>query len=174
LPEDVETTDDTRELTLPDNIEFQDRSWKIQRIGWVGVALILLAALVGLAGEGPLSRATAGNEATGFQVEYSRFVRHGAPVQLKVLVAEEAAAVDEVRIALDREYVNGLNLDSIVPEPDRVEAMPDWFVYVFQVHPGTRPITVTFNLTHQGVGLRSVRVALGDSEPVAFDQFVYP
>jgi hypothetical protein len=97
---------------------------------------------LGLAGERPLSKASTGNER--FQVEYFRFVRHGAPTQLNILVSHRAGTGDQVRIAFDRRYINGLSLDSIVPEPDSLEAIPDWFVYVFRVSRGSRASTVTF------------------------------
>lgn len=168
------TTEDTRELTLRENLEFHNRTWAFQRVGWTAVALLLVAALVGLTGEGPLSAAMAVDEATGFEVEYFRFVRHGAPDQLKMRVPAEAVDDSEARIELDREYIEALTLEAIMPEPASVEAMPESIAYLFRIdrNPGTK--TVTFNVTHQAVGLVSVRVALGGHRAVTFNQFVYP
>ncbi|MDQ3870976.1 MAG: hypothetical protein M3301_05080 [Chloroflexota bacterium] len=142
-------------------------------MGWTAITLLLVAALIGLAGEGPLSLATASDEGAGFQVEYYRS-RHGSPEQLKIRVREPATRGGEVRVSLDREYVEGVVLEAVVPEPDTVQARTEWIVYAFTVEPAQGSTTVTFNVTHQKVGLVAVRVALGDGAPVTFSQFVYP
>lgn len=46
------TTEHTRELTFPDNGEFQDRSWTVERIGWNAIVPILVAALMDGFGRG--------------------------------------------------------------------------------------------------------------------------
>ena len=61
------------DLEISQDLTFQRRSWIVQRVGWVMLALLILAALGGLFGPGPLSRARAGPHDGPLWVEYQRF-----------------------------------------------------------------------------------------------------
>ena len=46
------------DLEVGQDLDFQRREWAVQRVGWGAMALVILAALLGLFGSsGPLSRA---------------------------------------------------------------------------------------------------------------------
>src|SRR4029453_17543698 len=49
-----------RSLQIRENITFAHRQWVVQRVAWVGIAALLVLALLGAFGKGPLSHATAG------------------------------------------------------------------------------------------------------------------
>jgi hypothetical protein len=55
------------------DIEFQRRVWRVQRIGWLIIAAVIVAALLGVFGGGPLSRAAV--QGDGLRLEYERFAR---------------------------------------------------------------------------------------------------
>jgi hypothetical protein len=55
------------------DLEFQRRVWAAQRIGWIAIGAFVIAALVGVFGQGPLSSAAAGGNA--LRIEYERFAR---------------------------------------------------------------------------------------------------
>ena len=48
------------DLAIREDMRHQRLEWAVERVGWAAVALVLVAALAGLLGHGPLSRATAG------------------------------------------------------------------------------------------------------------------
>lgn len=50
------------DLEISQDLEFQKRSWTIQRVGWVVIALLILAGLLGVFGKGIAADATAGEE----------------------------------------------------------------------------------------------------------------
>ncbi len=77
---------------------FQCRMWTIQRYGWVIIALIVITALLGLFGSGPLSTVTVGTSSTALQLRYDRFVRSQAPTNLYITLAASAPGSDEVRL----------------------------------------------------------------------------
>ena len=68
------------ELEFEQDLSFQRREWSIQRAGWLVMATIVIAGLIGLFGAGPLSSANA--EAGPLQLQYSRFERRHAPSEL--------------------------------------------------------------------------------------------
>ena len=62
------------DLEVDEDLPFQRRAWVAQRIGWVLMALFVLAAAVGLLGAGPLSHARI--DVPGLMtLEYERFAR---------------------------------------------------------------------------------------------------
>jgi hypothetical protein len=109
------------DLEIEQNLAQQRREWTIQRIGWVVMVLLALAALLGLFGGGPFSEGTAGDRDGPLWVEYPRFARLQAPAELRLHVGSEAVPGNEARVWLDRDFIENVQIQHITPEPDRVE-----------------------------------------------------
>lgn len=63
--------------------------WRVQRVGWVVLAGIVVAALAGVFGAGPLSWTSASADDASLVVKYSRFAREGGAISLEVHVPAE-------------------------------------------------------------------------------------
>ncbi len=162
------------DLELNQDLDFQRASWTVQRIGRAIMVLVTLAALAGVFGRGPLSRATAGDESALLQIKYNRFERRHGPTQMEIQVGQGAIQGDTIRLWVDREYLQGNQVESVVPEPDSMEARPDRMIYVFKVNQPGAGTTITFNMNPQQIGPRTVRVGLDNGQELSFRQFVYP
>ena len=165
------------DLEIDENLDFQRRVWAFQRVGWVVMALVVLAALLGLLGPGLLSTsAKAENEDANLSIrEYERFLRFFKPTDLRLQLDPGAATDGEARVWLDREYVEGFQVQKVTPEPESVEVGPDRLTYVFNVDEELdKPTAVTFNLQPQKFGRLQGQIGLEGEEPVSFGQFVYP
>ena len=103
------------DLELEEDIGFQRRDWLLRRIAWAVLALVFLAALLGIFGNGILSKATLGDDGMPLQVEYERFGRHKAPMDLKMRLGPEAVQEGKVRLWLERSYLNTMQVETIVP-----------------------------------------------------------
>ena len=160
------------DLEVGQDLDFQRREWAVQRLGWAVVALILVAALLGLLGPGPLSRGTA--EEGPLRVGYQRFERKHAPTKLRIAAAPGAAPQGQLRLWLDRRYLAGVEVQQIEPEPDRVEVAGDRVVFTFEVAEPDRPSEVVVPLEHDAWGVKTARVGLVDGPDLAFRQVVYP
>lgn len=106
--------------------------------------------------------------------QYHRFVRFMKPTELRVQLEPGVTSGGEARVWLDREYVEGVQLQRVSPQPDEVEAGLDRLTYVFKVSELDEPTAVTFHITPQRFGLLQGRAGIEDEEPVNFNQFVYP
>jgi hypothetical protein len=160
------------EAGSPAVLAFQRREWAVERTAWaVGLALLAAAAL-GLFGDGPLARRTASTPDGRLAVDFDRFARAQAPTTLRVRV-EPPAAVGALRLALDRAYVEGVDVERVVPRPQRVETGGEWITWVFEV-PAPGPATIVFRLQHEGPGRPTARLRLGDGPALAFTALVYP
>lgn len=159
------------DLEIDQDMPFQERMWRAQRVGWAIMALLLVAALLGAFGTGLLSRATA--ESGPLQVQYDRFVRFESPAQLEVRVAPGAAG-DDVRVTLSHEYLRHLLVEHITPQPEQVLDGGGRLTYVFALAGAGEPAEITFHLRPERPGLLHAQVGLTDGQPTSFTQFVYP
>ena len=162
------------ELEIHQDLGHERLEWRIERIGWVTMALLLLAALIGLLGAGPLSSATAGDKDSALRVEYNRFERYRAPAMLRVHLGSGAVRNGKVRLWLSRNYVENIELRHIDPEPESVEVTHDRLIYTFRVPDASRPTAVTYHLEANKFWRRPVSVGLDSGPQLSFNQFFYP
>jgi hypothetical protein len=134
-------------LDITEDDAFERRFSRVQRAGWVVMAAVAAAALAGAFGRGPLSRATVAAE--GAHVAYERVVHVHAPTRLTLELAPRAQARGEVRVALDRRYVEAMGLRRVVPEPARVEAGAQALAFVFVA----TDLRATFEFEPEGAGI---------------------
>ncbi len=169
--------EDQRSFDMGEDIAYQYREWTAQRIGWLVMALLVLAALLGLLGLGsmePLASAYHEAHDGSIGVEYMRLERHHAPARLVVEVAPKAALDGEVRLWLDADCLASLGLQSIVPEPDSVELGAERITYVFPVSEENGPMEITFQYEHDGFWRQDVQLGLVDGAFLEFSQFIFP
>ena len=162
-------------LELEDDPAFQRHLWAVERAGWAGICLLLLAALLGLFGAaGPLADATAASADGGLRLRYARFARHSAATALEVELGPTVTTGEHVRVAIDRAFLDGVEVRDVLPEPEAVELGDEELVYVFSVADPGRALVVTFALEPRRYGPQRGWVALPGGERLAFAQFVYP
>ena len=170
-------TERVGDLEVNEDLTFRRHLLWVQRVGLVVMALVVVAALLGLFGGGGLfAKGKAGSDDDNpLSIrEYHPFVRFMKPDDLRVQLEPGAAREGEARVWLAREYVEGVQIQRISPEPDDVEAGPDALTYVFKVDELDEPTAVTFHTMPQKFGLLQGQAALEGKEAVNFKQFVYP
>jgi hypothetical protein len=152
----------------------QRRTWRIQRIGWVIFAVLVIAALAGLFGSGPLSNAEAGSEASGLRIEYERFARLHAPTDLIIRVDRRLAGNDEVAIGLSGDIIEGLELPSTMPPPDGAAVAPDAVVLRFRADRQPGELKIVLHAKPRQMGALDARVAVRGGPSHAIRQWIYP
>ena len=160
------------DLEIGRDVAFQHRQWAAQRVAWLGMAVVLLAALAGLLGAGPLSDASA--RAGPLSVEYGRFERRHAPEVLELEVAPGAARDGQVEVWLATDWLETIELHGVVPEPAEVRAEGDRTVFAVGVVDSGQPITVLVSFEHDAAGFAEGRAGLVDGPELRFWQIVYP
>lgn len=160
------------DLEIAQDLDFQRREWIAQRTGWVTLALVAVAALLGLFGTGPLSDAAA--EQGPLRLGYGRFERQEAATELRVEVAAGNAQQAELRLWLSEAYLDDVRIQRISPEPDHAEAGFKRTVYVFRVGDPNQPAGIRVEFEPTEIGRLSGRLGIVDGQEVEFTQFVYP
>lgn len=161
------------DMELDQDLKFEERQWTRQRVGWVVMALIVVAALLGLFGTGPLSAASVGDETT-FAVDYQRFVRRQGQGELTVQVGPNQAREGEIALWLSTAYLGEIGVQGISPEPDEVRSAGDRRVYVFLVDDPAQPLEVSIGYIPQEMGRFPAEIGLVDGPEHAFTQISYP
>lgn len=148
-------------------------AWRVERIGWVVMALALIGALLGVFGDGPISQAREGSPAA-LMVDYDRFQRSSAPQMYRFAVHPSLARQGSVNLRFDQSLIDDMELDSVVPEPETVSAAPGYTSFAFKVEPGTKPLRITFRFRPATFGHRSGTIATDGAPPVTVDHYIYP
>lgn len=161
-------------LEVDQDLAFEHRLWTVERIGWGLMLLAAVAALVGLLGPGPLTYLTAGPEGGPLWVDYYRFQRVQSPDEIQVHLGPGDRDNREVRLWIDRQYLDNVELEKVTPQPWRVETGPDRLVFVFHRSEPDKTAAVRFRFLPRQPGSQRARVGLEGAAPVEFSQFVYP
>ena len=98
-----------RDLELVQDLALEEREWTIQRIGWLLMALVVVSALLGLFGAGPLSSRVIASRDGRFKLEYDRFERYQSPSRLLVQLRANGQA--KARIWLSRNFIESVKVE---------------------------------------------------------------
>jgi hypothetical protein len=161
------------DLEVGQDLEFERRMQKVQRAGWAVMALVVLAALLGLFGTGLFSKAHIGREDAPLRLEYDRCLRYQAPQRLRVRLDSGAARQGKVRLWISDDYLERVQIARIYPQPEGVELGPDGQTFTFQTEDLTEPATVMFYVVPERVGSLPGRMRLVGGDLLSFRQFVY-
>lgn len=135
------------------------------------MALLLIASLLGFFGDGPISHAKSGSPGT-LSVQYDRLLRSSAPAEYRFEANPTVVTGYELRMRFDQSLMEGIEIDSMVPQPETEEAGPNSTEFAFRVKANT-PVKVNLRYRPTTFGRRSGRVSVG-GHTVLIDQFVYP
>jgi hypothetical protein len=156
-------------LEIDEDIVQQQRMWRIERVGWALMALVLLAALLGFMGHGLFSERSAGTPEAGFVVTYHRFERYAAPTLLSVWLTTDNGG--ETRLRVSQEFLRKIEQLHVDPEPERVELDSGFDTYVFRTR---APGPIVFHYEPTSAGSMAIMLGLEDGPLQTVHQFVYP
>lgn len=161
------------DLEINQDVVFQEREWNAERVGWGLLTLLILIAVAGLFGNGPLSWTSATSD-DGLEIIYERFGRRGGSQELTVRAPATAASGGVWEIEVTRGYLASLEITAVSPEPDKVETIEGALRYSFtQATPGA-DLEVVFAVTPRHLLSQDGEFRFRDGEPVHVSQFFFP
>lgn len=159
-------------LEVSEDLRFQHRWWRVERIGWTVMALVLLASLAGALGDGPLSRAATRSASGTFEISFDRVGRRMSPQNLALHI-QLGNKPQTVTLSISRSFLAHVELREIFPEPVTVSADASRRLYEFSPAPGAAQIWITVEFEPNEAGLLRGTFTVGD-ESVAISQLVLP
>jgi hypothetical protein len=153
---------------------------RIQRAGWVIIAIVLIAAIAGLFGGGFFSNTTTRHNSEGHEIAltYARFGRAESNLELELQVMAADAPAPELEVALSGEFLDKVSITGVSPEPESESVQGDAVVYTWEVDDWSRPLALRFN--YESRDWRSIGgrfdVRAGDESlgSLPFEQFLFP
>ena len=164
---------DLLELESASNLVFERRSWWVERVGWLALALWIGAALAGLLGPGPLSTVHARTPDGELSVVYPRFMRVRSASQIQLRVRADDAA--ELQVWLAGSWAARMRPLGISPAPLRSELHGSDWVLVFATPSGSAPeLDVSLDVEPRSAGWLDGAVGLATGPRLPLHQLVYP
>ncbi len=142
-----------------------------EKIAFALLVLFIVAAIVGLFGDGPLSRTAAASDDGQMRVAYQRFCRRVAQQTLDITLPTQPG-VDSVELRIDAEYLRGVQITEIFPQPLSSTHHQTGAVR-FATDGSGEPMNVRVHLEAQHAGSQATRLSVGP-RVVRIEQFVYP
>jgi hypothetical protein len=161
------------ELEVEQDLAFQGVSWRVQRIGWAALAVLVVAALLGAFGDGVLSRAAIGDPSSALHLSYERFARHGSPTRLQ-LTWPGARGTGSAALTVDSEYLRAVSLEQVIPEPERVVVGDAGVTLRFPAVADARRTTVVLVVRPRRIGRTGGVVRVEGHPDIRFRQLIYP
>jgi hypothetical protein len=159
----------SRRYPVQEHMLFQQRMWVVQRIGWVVLAAICLAALSGLFGSGFLSDRTVQNAT--MTIQYQRFERATRLAQFSFHFAPTEST--ERRLRISRNFQDKFEIRNIQPRPLRSVSGSDGLELTFAAAPLVASHVTIWARPH-AYGSLTIETHVDDGPPSNFSIFVYP
>lgn len=167
-------TQSTLDLEQQQNQRTVRREWWVERVGWLLIAAVVIAALLGFLGPGPLTHRRSESNDGRLIVEYYAVRRYSAPAELKVFFEEPSNDGTYVDLALSSPIIDAIELKSITPAPIESRLDKDRVVHRFAVADLTEHGKVIYRFDHESFGLLRGTITLLPDSQVELSQFICP
>lgn len=162
------------DLEIDQDLAFQEREWRAERVGWVVLVVVMVVALGGLFGKGPLSWTTVTTPGGALRVSYERFGRRGGPQELTVRARARSAERGSWHVEVSRDYLASLEVTSITPQPDATGTVEGAVRYRFAQAAPDADLEVVLAVTPRAVWSQRGEVRLAGGRPARVSQFFFP
>lgn len=142
-----------------------------ERVGWLLVATIVVAAALGAFGGGWLSEREVASADGSFAAQFERFWRAGTPSDLEV---RWRAPAGEATVWIETAYLRNFVVDVVMPPPVRVAIGADRILYTFLVEGDAAEAHATFRLSARESGSFGGSLGLAGGQTVSIRQRLYP
>lgn len=161
-----------QEVAVGEDLEFQRRWWKFEKVVWSLFALILLLDIAGVFGRGPAAHAERKTADGTLDVKYERIERTGTPAVMSVRFGEGAIRNGKVELYVSESMVKELGNQRVVPAPLSTAVGEGGLTYTF---PATElPATVEFALQPAAPGVYRLAMGVPGAERMEMRAVVMP
>lgn len=163
-----------KSLEIDEHVFFQKFEWAFERLGWLFMLGILVAAgHYGVFGRHHKSERIAGEQNGPIWVEYDRRPRLETRTALKI-VAKPGRFGKKVRVAINDDYLDRVMIEQIIPEPESVQSRSRRTVFTFAGEDDSDTVVVRIHLQPEKPGRATANITLGDDQSLSFEQLVIP
>jgi hypothetical protein len=161
------------DLEINQDLNVQTRMWRIQRVGWAVMLVIVLLALGGLFGRGPAGETVAGDSHGPLWVAYERFGRYQSSSIVHIHLGPVSTPGPR-QVWISNRYLSGIEIQHILPEPVATKISDDGLLFEIGAAGKEEAGILTLYLQFQQVGPLRGDFRSPGSTPIRISQFVYP
>jgi hypothetical protein len=172
-PSDIDPDLARRGLQIFQDPRFSRREWIFERVMWGLMLVFVLAAALGLFGEGPLSHGRAQTADGRMEIQYQRFLRYKAPASLVITLRRLSPEEHTVHLLVSQSLLRNFRVDQTSPEPGEVSYEGGAVRYTFPLARGETQLTVRFDVEPDSLGAQETEVARGGGAGITLRQFVW-
>lgn len=165
-PEDLRS----REFPVREDMAYQLKVWRFERVGWYVLVLLVILTLLGLFSRGPLSSRDVQSSDGRLGVKYEFFHRNGSNNAMILHLKGTPGAVLEVELGGD--WLEGFDVQGLQPHPLRSTSVGQG-MKVWVPADAEGKASLYLSLVSTGLGVYHSRIAMPGSA-VSFDQFIFP
>lgn len=155
----------SRHYPIREDMGFQRTSWVAERVGWIVLTLLLLAALAGLFGHGWLSKSSIGNGA--LRADYDRFQRTTKVTAFRLNLKGSG----EPKLTFGPRFQTGYEVVDIEPRPIQSSAGDKGLELQFASHEDSLRVVVWAK--PRTFGRMRFTLSSGGA-PLTIHAFIYP
>jgi hypothetical protein len=157
-----------------EDMKLQSRVWRVERTGWIVMALLVLAGLFGVFAHGPLSNTMAVSGDGNLRVDYERFSHKTARTQFVIsLPGDSQETHQDTRILLSRAFQRFYDIEVLYPRPTNSSAGAAGLELAF-ARSAAGDLAVQIAARPKRFGIASLSVEADGQSRVSFTQFIYP
>jgi hypothetical protein len=142
---------------------------------WIIMGFVLLLAIAGVFGRGPIDHATAADNDNQFRVDYAPVILFRTAAVLTLHLSPSLAGSDHlVHVRASEALLAPLQIQRVNPQPAQWGADASGLEMAFRLLSATGERTVELEIEPGAVGLFDVSIAAGKSPPVSMHELVLP
>lgn len=161
----------SRSFPIRENMAVQKCDWFMERCAWIGMAIVLSLALLGLFSRGPLSDAAKAGEAGNPAIAYERFVRSHAMTRFAIT---GTFGSESLELRLGHGFLEAYEVRAIQPEPAGSRSDDEAVYYSFPLREPGAPVRITIDAKRVGWGRSEAEFGFGAAPGITLRQFAYP
>jgi hypothetical protein len=158
-------------VAIGEDLEFQRRWWKFERILWSFFVLVLIADLLGLFGRGWLAKAERTDSRT-VKLDYERIERASTPSIMTFHFTPAAIQDGQIQLFVSEDVIKALGAQRISPEAKTSSMGNDGITYTFAAT--ETPATAEIELQPSFPGPHHFRVQVRGGQPIDANVVVVP
>lgn len=162
----------SEEVAVGEDLQFQRRWWRFERIAWTVLMALLLCDVLGLFGRGWLAKAEQRTPDGALTLKYERVARASTPSIMTLEFGSSAIRDGRIVVFVSDSVVKPLGAQRIAPQPAMSNVGDGGVTYAFLA--SKPPATVQIALEPSFPGYHRFRIQTQGGAPIDASIFVMP
>ncbi|MBS7563650.1 hypothetical protein KHS38_04465 [Mucilaginibacter sp. Bleaf8] len=113
------------DMEIDEEVKFTQTSWRLQKVAWVAMFVLIAIVCTGLFGDGMLSDTTGNKQ--NVNIKYERYLRYQAEKMVLISAKENIHT-----ITISQSLVDNFKITEFVPQPESSYVQDGHRVYVYK------------------------------------------